>query len=238
MRVSPESRKKARLMNLEKPVRHLVLALLLILLATPAWGEYVADVFEVTLRTGPSTSHKIVAMLKSGQAVQVLEEGEGWTRVKVSSGPGAGNEGWLLSRFLMKRAPYEALAQKLQQENAELKEKLATLENHWSTAASREKQLSQELAETSQAIESLRSEYETLKEGASEYLELKAQFEETRAALESAEETVKKLAMENENLRFSQKIKWFVTGAAVLLCGWVIGLIMGRQQKKRRAAYL
>ena len=37
---------------------------------------YVTDQFEITMRSGSSTSNSIVSMLKSGQAVTVLEQDE------------------------------------------------------------------------------------------------------------------------------------------------------------------
>jgi SH3 domain protein len=45
--------------------------------------------------------------------------------------------------------------------------------------------------------------------------------------------TVQRLTKENESLRSSQRKKWFVTGALVLLCGLMIGLVVG----KRKSSY-
>ena len=42
------------------------------------------------------------------------------------------------------------------------------------------------------------------------------------------------LGEENQSLRSSERNKWFAIGALVLLCGLVFGMIVGRQQKKRR----
>ena len=60
--------------------------------------QYVSDQLEVTVRRGPTLSHAVLRMLKSGAAVEVLEvdAASGHTRVKTS----AGTEGWILSRYL------------------------------------------------------------------------------------------------------------------------------------------
>ncbi len=50
---------------------------------------------------------------------------------------------------------------------------------------------------------------------------------------EATLKTVQRLTKENESLRSSQKKKWFVTGALVLLCGLMIGLVVG----KRKSSY-
>ena len=46
-----------------------------------------------------------------------------------------------------------------------------------------------------------------------------------------------KVTAEIETLRSSQRNRWFLSGAVVLLCGLLIGGIVGRQQKKKRSLY-
>lgn len=202
-----------------------------------AMGAYVTDSFQITLRSGPSTSHKILAMLESGQAVRVLQTREGWSEVQVQDGPGAGKRGWVLSRFLINRLPWEKQVQKLQEENSRLKANLAGSESEWDRLQSREKELTESLEKTTQELEALQKKYAELKEGAADYLRLKEEHEKLQQALAESQATLKKLANENETLRFSHNIKWFATGALVLLCGWIIGLLMGRARKKRRPTY-
>ena len=64
-----------------------------------AQSAWVSDEFEVTLRTGPSTSNAIELMVSSGTGLEILEEDpeSGYTRVRT----GGGSEGWVLSRYLM-----------------------------------------------------------------------------------------------------------------------------------------
>ena len=64
--------------------------------AAPAW---VTDQFEITLRSGPSTSNAIQLMLKSGARLEVLERNEetGYSLVRTEGG----TEGWVLNRYLM-----------------------------------------------------------------------------------------------------------------------------------------
>ena len=65
--------------------------------AEPAW---ISDQFEITLRSGPSTSNAIQLMLRSGTQVEVLERDadSGYSRVRT----GGGTEGWVLTRYLMR----------------------------------------------------------------------------------------------------------------------------------------
>ena len=65
-------------------------------MAAPAW---VSDIFEITLRTGPSSGNVILLMVPSGTELTVLEydEQSGYARVQTAGG----TEGWVLSRYLM-----------------------------------------------------------------------------------------------------------------------------------------
>ena len=73
----------------------------------PGWAvrAHVMDSFKVTLRTGPTTEKKIIAMPSSGQPVEILGSRGDWGHVRLL-GHGVDNrEGWMLSRFLVDRVP-------------------------------------------------------------------------------------------------------------------------------------
>lgn len=212
----------------------LVWAAVTILLWGTAWAAYVTDTFEITLHSGPSSSHRIIAMLRSGQEVRVLQKNDaGWVLVRVLDGPAKDKEGWVISRYLMERVPWEKQAAQLRQENTAIKSALTGSDSQWLRYQTREKELTETLEKTTRELETLKKEYQALREGSADYLGLKEQFDKTQAALAESQALAKRLAQENESLRFAQNIKWFLTGALVLLSGWVIGLIMGRQRRKK-----
>ena len=80
-------------------IRALLLSLLLSASAAFAYPAWVSDEFEITLRSGPSTSNAIQLMVGSGRQLEVLERDadSGYSRVRT---PG-GTEGWVLTRYLM-----------------------------------------------------------------------------------------------------------------------------------------
>lgn len=62
--------------------------------------RYVSDVLYVPLRSGNSNQHRIVHKgLKSGSAITLLEEADGWSRVRTSRNL----EGWIQTRYLLKK---------------------------------------------------------------------------------------------------------------------------------------
>ena len=202
-----------------------------------ATEAYVTDSFEVTLRTGPSTDNKIIAMPSSGRRVEVLETNESWSHVRLLDSGDNVKEGWIVSRFLITRVPWERQARSLKEQNARLIERLDDIKKGSTETFRREQELAAKLKETAAALGKVEKEYESLKKGASGYLKLKTAHEVARSTLETAQAEVKRLTAENKKMRSSQKIRWFATGAVVLLCGLMFGLVMGRQQKKRKSGY-
>lgn len=207
-------------------------------LSSQCWANraYVTDSFEVPLRTGPSASNKILSLPVSGQALEVMDTEGDWSHVRLLKPGGDDVEGWVPSRYLVTRIPWEVQARTLRGENDELKERLSRIESEAGQTRQLGEDLVGKLREKTAALEKLQSEYDALKQGAAEYLRLKTSFESTRSSLDNMEQEVQRLSLENEKLTSSQRNRWFATGGLVLLCGMMIGLVVGRQQKKRRAS--
>ncbi len=202
------------------------------LLQLPSRAEtvYVNDTHEIAMRSGPSIQNRVIRMLPPGTAVELIGNKNDWSQIRLPEGSGKVRDGWVLTRFLSTVSP-EALQQRgLEQENASLKEMIEALEREKSENLKRQKELQEKIAQ-------LEASYESLKAGSSNYLKFKEEFDATRAALAAAQNNYQSLLQENENLRLSQKIKWFAAGAVVLLSGWALGLLTGRLQRKRRSTY-
>ena len=195
---------------------------------------YVTDSFEITLRTGPSNENKITAMLFSGRPLDVLSTQGDWSQVRVLDDS---KEGWVMSRYLVTRVPWEVQAKKLQEDSVTLNAKLNRLQKEFVDESQQRQGLAAELKQKTQELEALSKEYLELKKGAEGYLRLKTIYEATEKDLKTAQSELSKVTAENETLRSSHLNRWFLSGAAVLLCGLLIGGIAGRQQKKRRSLY-
>lgn len=195
---------------------------------------YVTDSFEITLRTGPSNEHKIIAMLLSGRPLEVVNTQGEWSQVKVLDGD---KEGWVMSRFLIARLPWEVQAKRLQEDLVSLTAKLNRVQKEFVDESQQRQGLAGELKRKNDELEILNREYRELKKGADGYLKLKTLHEATERDMKAAQAELSKLTTENENLRSSEQNRWFLSGALVLLCGLLVGGIAGRQQKKRRSVY-
>jgi SH3 domain protein len=204
----------------------------------PGWAQnsYVTDSLRITLRTGPSVDNKIITMLSSGQAVEVLETSGEWSRVQIKEGDEITQEGWVLSRFLMTRLPWEVRANALIEENNRLKEKLSTTEKELNETTRLSRELGMKLKDTSAALAKVEKDFASLKKGAADYLALRTKHETIRSELETTRKNLRQLTRENEELRSSERIKWFITGASVVVFGLIFGLILGKKQRRRRSS--
>lgn len=212
-----------------------------LLLVPSAWAEnqtaYVTDSFQVTLRVGPGVEYRIVAMPNSGQAVEVLEVQEEWSHVRL--GGASAQEGWILTRHLLRnRLPWALQAENWKKETMGLREKLPQLDKDYQAAVQREKTLSAELKKTREDLDKVRGEYDSLKKGAAGFLDLQASHRQAKARLEELQGLYEKVRRENDALASSLETRWFLTGALVLLCGLMIGVVVGHHQKKRKSSIL
>jgi SH3 domain protein len=204
-----------------------------------SWAEkaYVSDSFRIPFRTGPGNKYKIPIMLRSGQPVEVLgSEGE-WSHVRVL-GREKNYEGWIESLYIIKRVPWEQQARSLGRENAQVKEKLVRIEKELKETGGREQEAFRALKETSRDLGELQKKYEALEKGSANYLKLKTDYDATKTTLMTNQKKVEDLTRANDILQSSQRHKWFGMGGLVLLCGLLIGLMMGRHQKKKKSTIL
>jgi SH3 domain protein len=211
----------------------LIAVFLLTVISFPflSWAAkaYVADPKETPLRAGPGTNYKVLGMIPSGTGLEVLKSAE-WIQVRFLGAAGENKEGWVQNSAVAAYPPENIFIKELQKENAQINEKLAGLEKEKTDLVQREKDLTEKLKKTESA-------YEVLKDGSASYLKLKEESDAIKSSLVSAEENIQTLIQENEDLKFSARIKWFAAGAVVLLFGWFLGWLTSRTQRKRRSQY-
>jgi SH3 domain protein len=202
-----------------------------------ATEAYIIDNLKVTFRSGPSLENKVIQMLSSGQKVEVLDSEGDWSHVRITDAGGNPTEGWVMVRYLTDRVPWKDQAEALDKNLKEMREKLAALNKEYQATLTQNKDLAGRLQKTEASLDDLKTKYENLKQGASGYLELKAKYTNSQSTVEKSLEKVDYLSRQNEKLRSSERNKWFGTGAIVLLSGLLIGVIVGRRQRRRKSIY-
>ena len=196
-----------------------------------ASGAFVTDSFRISLRRGPSIENKILKFLPSGQPVKILNTENGWSHVSVQENNKASIKGWVLNRYLVKRLPWERQTMELKQKNNLITEELMNLESKYEEALALEKATAQKLKEKKAAFKQLKKDYSTLKAESAEYLKLKKIHEENIKILHT-------MNIENESLKASSRSYLVALGALILLSGLIIGVVIGRQNKRHQSPYL
>jgi len=214
--------------------RFVFIVVLLILFSAAVQAEtmYVSDLAEITLRTGQGIDHKIVAMIKSGQKVEVLEPADQWTRIRLPSG----KEGWVVSRFLTSKLPSRIELEQLKEKHKALLSLADSPYTEISKLKDENQKLKAELAVNEKTLTALKTSYETLKSKSSSLSKLQASSENSVARLSEQQKEVERLEHELSKLERRQYIHWFLIGAAVLFVGFFMGYIAKRQ--RRRSSFL
>jgi SH3 domain protein len=209
--------------------------LLLFILSTNGYGEtkYVTDSFPVMVRTGPNLTHKIIAMPKSGAAIEIVEvpdeqRVEEWVKVRI----GGEKEGWMLSQFLVPGPPKHQIIARLEKENAFLKNRTKKLSEENAQNKKERRELEKALSTKTKTGANLREEYESLKRESKDFLALKASHQEASRGLEVKTKQVEELEKELEGLQRSQTLRWFIAGASIILVGFIIGYISRRPKRR------
>jgi len=216
---------------MKQPLKQIVL-LGIVLLCFSANGfsqtMYVTDLIKLTVRSGPSTEHKILAVGESGQQVEMLEPGEDWSLVRMATG----KEGYVLTRYLVPEPTHNVRLDQLQAKHKALMQQAATLLEENTRFRDETKKLKSTLNENEKALKKMSADYDKLKAGSAEYIELKEKYKTVSGQL--AEQTTRADALDEElrAIEINQYIKWFLAGSGVLLLGFIVGFSARRQRRR------
>ena len=197
--------------------------------------RYVSDTLEITMRSGKGTNFGITRMLRSGTPLEVLtvDKKSGYTKVRTKSG----KEGWVLSRFLMngqaardrlataekKLAELELENRKLTTTMAALTEEKTGLETNLKELEGQSRGVSQELSE--------------IKRTASSALAIDSENKDLKGRMVSLERQLQTVQQENEALKDRTARDWFMVGAAVILLGIIVGLIIPKIRFRKKSSW-
>ncbi|MEM7803450.1 MAG: TIGR04211 family SH3 domain-containing protein [Pseudomonadota bacterium] len=228
-----------------RPLRHWVAGLLTVLAATAVSAtasaqdqtSYVTDQFEITMRRAPSAGNTaIVRVLRSGTALVVLERdaGNGWSRVRLTT---SDTEGYVLTRYLMNEPDARS-------QLASLRERVATLRNESGDQGRELDDLRQASAESARRIaaldqenQRLETELNDLQAKASNVISIDRENTSLRKELTDTQIVLEALQQENDELSSRRIMHWFLIGAAVLLAGVVVGLVLPGLRRRKRGGY-
>jgi len=148
-------------------MRKLPILLVLVLLfptASQAQDLYVSGYREVMIRTGPSLRNKIIAVLKTGDAMTSIREAEGdYYLVALPDG----REGYILKGYVTEQIPPAHQVQLLEDQVAKQSQELARLREENTLLQAAQEEIQQNEAEHTAQIQTLTLERNQLRRDAS-----------------------------------------------------------------------
>jgi len=211
------------------PLFHLLFIPLTFLIYTTAAATDLYSVVsdsEVPVRSGQGTASKTLTLLQNEETVTALEDAGSWIKIRTATG----TEGWMLKRYLSNAPSVDdafALPTKNNQtgkQPAPPEKSIPLGEQNLQASPSEIKGTSEKNSPAQPKIPHSLTTAPTHSEPA------------TTEANESPEELKNRLTsltLENKELRENERIKWFLAGGGVLVCGWLIGLITCRSRKRK-----
>ncbi|SDB01782.1 SH3 domain protein [Desulfonatronum thiosulfatophilum] len=214
------------------PFALIIIWLVMTVCAATARAEtiYVSDVREISMRIGPSTENRILRMLPAGSKMELLEERDGWLRVRATDNV----EGWVLKRFTSGDTPVSLKYQTLREEYASLHSASSGALGRIAELEEINKNLMEVLSTTSNNLLSLDREHAALRLDAANVLDLREQFDRMAVKLAAVQTEAEALRQDNSRMKNLDRFYWFLCGGAVFLVAWLAGVITGRMQGKRR----
>jgi SH3 domain protein len=191
---------------------------------------YISDIQFVAIREGLDNNTRAVERgLKSGTPLEVLEQSEGYTKVRTPNG----NEGWVADYFLS--------------DNIITRDQLDAMQTELDKSAASREEIAKSLSLSQGKVQELNNLNNTLKE---ENNTLKQQLQEavnlTKKAqvivsqnndasyqLESLKQQADAAIAQSEKLQDTTQQQWFVIGAATLFGGLLLGTLLPMLRRKK-----
>lgn len=194
--------------------------------------RYVTDQFKITMRQGAGLRYQIVRMLSTGDRLQVIQQDaqSGYTEVSTQDGA----QGWVLTRYLMNHPTARAQLAQARQSLAEVNAKLKSLADSLSQTKDALKSKTQATADLQGRYDALQKQYTTLRETAKNAVAVAGENHTLKQRTALLSKRLSAVTSENDTLKNTGLLRWFMAGGGVLLVGLILGLLMPHLARRRR----
>jgi len=204
------------------------------LLAAVGEVNYISDVLNVPLRSGPSTAHRIIHRgLPSGTQLTILatDEDAGFTQVRTDGGL----EGWVTSQYLIgepiARVKLAATEKRLEGLKAEIdkeREARVSIQSEYKETEANNRKLNSE-------VQALTKELEELKRISADPINEHAHNVELTQQNQRLVGELEKLSSMTRQLKDNVQLEWLLYGGALVLIGLLLGVVL--KARPRQTTY-
>jgi len=210
------------------------LTLTALLLSTTLQAEtfYVTDSFRVPLRSGNTNGYRIVAELKTGTSVKLLEadKASGYSKVITKKG----TEGWMLTRYLVSQPIAKV---RLETAEAKLKE-LSEQRNALKGSQSELEQTAEKLQQDNQALKEFNTkisdELAYIKQVSGNTVAINQRNQELVEENQQLQNQIELMTAQIDRLKDDTNKEYFLYGAGAILIGIFLGLTIPSIRRKRK----
>ena len=206
--------------------------------------QYVSDQLIITLREGKGNEYNIIKTLKAGTPLEIIEENERYLKVRTESG----SEGWVLKQYVTEETPkpeiiaslekeidrFNTKIEKYKKDKASLQDELKTTKSdHNNKIRGLQQNVSEskgKVGQTSRDLKAITERYNALIKNSKDVVLLVKERDIIKESNSELQTKTEQLQKENDELKQSQSIWWFVAGGGVFLVGWLVGKL-SRQKK-------
>ncbi len=223
--------------------------IVLVMLLLPGWrhnkhiglvgwasaGEswHVAPRIDVNVRAGKGLSYKIIAVLKENTPVEFIEEKESWAHIRLTDG----KEGWMLMRYLASGTPPAEAVADLQDTATKLQQKIEDLQKQLARMTADYAQNKEQLKSVTEDRDNIKAAYDKILKDSANVLNITEQLKNTIEKIQKLKQRLSVAEEENEQLHRSGKIRWFMAGSGIIFLGWFIGLLSGRNRRRKPSLF-
>ncbi|MBU2863665.1 TIGR04211 family SH3 domain-containing protein [Reinekea forsetii] len=193
---------------------------------------WLSDNLWVNVRTGPSNEFRVLKTVQSGTRMEVLEKPDDGDFYRVRTENGL--EGWIPSRYLIDEPTGRLLAESLAAEKAQLQQQLESIEKKYNDLAADKGDVKGELSSLRASNAELTKELNRIKAISENAINLDQQYQllaEENAKLSNELDVA--IAENIANKEFNDNTMLY-TGAALVILGLVLGILLPRVTARRR----
>jgi SH3 domain protein len=131
------------------------------------------------------------------------------------------------------------MADQLQEQVEEQRQRLVTLTEQLTTLQEEHQRLQGSSSGQEAQLTDVTQKYERLRQDAAQVLQLKAEHTRLTQVHQQSRQQLAELQESHLALKKSRNLSWFLSGAGVMLAGWIIGMLTERfrGRRKRQGGY-
>jgi SH3 domain protein len=215
-------------------------SILTLLFSNLSWAKqirYISDDLTIPMRSGTTTSHKILKFLHSGVAVEVKEITEDGKHAWIILTDDSNKLGWIETRLLMKEPSARDQIVSLKKKHTARLEKNKALKADISELKQLNTELQDEVAQLNKRFNNTSNTLEELRESAARPIEIADLNRKLKLEIEAQKTENEQLVHENTILSDENIKEWFMIGGGVSIGSLILGLLITRISWKRKQSW-